>query len=285
MTASRSTLPRAYVGATVAILVLSVASSLLGLFQPGFYTDPPAFLPRIRIEDLVILAVGVPVLAVGLRYASRDSARGRVVWLGALTYMSYMWLSRALLRAFNEFFIGYVALFALSLFTLIGGLLRSDPERFRHRLEGQISRKAYSGVLAVTSAGLAFIWLPDVLFANLHGTTPLGIREFGPTGLITHVIDLGLLVPSFAIAAYLLWHGRTWSYIVSGVLLVWGALMAPTLTALTVVDYLEGVTMTPGLIVGTVLPPVIVGVFALRYLLVLGSQGTEHKANVREVNT
>lgn len=116
--------------------------------------------------------------------------------------------------------------------------------------------------------------MPDVLFATLSGVTPLGVQEFGPRGLTTYVIDLGLGVPSCAIAAYLLWRGRTWSFVIIGALLIWGALMAPTLIAITVVDIQQEVALTPGQIIGTILPPVLVGLFALRYLLVLGRRGS-----------
>lgn len=108
--------------------MLSIVSSLLGLLRPGHYTDLPALLGRTRIEDLVILVLAVPVLTIGLWYAVRGSLRGRIIWLGALAYMTYVWLSRASLLAFSDFFLGPVALFALSVFTLIGGMVTTDPE-------------------------------------------------------------------------------------------------------------------------------------------------------------
>lgn len=63
------------------------------------------------------------MLALGLRSAIRGSIRGRIVWLGALAYMSYMWASIGLQVGFNQFFLGYVVLFGLSLFTFVGGMV------------------------------------------------------------------------------------------------------------------------------------------------------------------
>ncbi|WP_318569016.1 hypothetical protein [Salinigranum marinum] len=73
---------------TVTIVVLSIGSTLLGLFRPGHY--PPELLPQFYVQDLVVLVVGVPALILGLWYTTRGSLRGRVAFLGALAYMSYM---------------------------------------------------------------------------------------------------------------------------------------------------------------------------------------------------
>jgi hypothetical protein len=62
---------RWHVYSTLAVLVLSAVSSLLGLFRPGHYRDPPGLVDSYQMQDLAILVVGIPVLAIGLRYAMR----------------------------------------------------------------------------------------------------------------------------------------------------------------------------------------------------------------------
>lgn len=186
MTVPRNAFPRSYVASTIAIVALSIVSSLLGPFRPGHYTDPSASLARTRAEDLVILAVAVPA---------------------------------------------------------------------------------------------------DIVPATLAGTTPAGIREFGPEGAVTYVFDLGLLVPSYAIGAHLLRRDHEWGFVTAGILLVLGALMAPTLSAITAIDLRGGVAMTSGTIVGTILPPVLVGAFVLGNLSALGGRADERDANRRSVDT
>jgi len=261
------------VGTTLVVLGLAAASSLLGLFRPGHYAGPQALLARTRVEDAVVLAVGVPALAVGLWTARRGSLRGRIGWLGALGFHAYVWTSRSVSLAFNDFFLGYVALLTLSLFTLVAGVLETDADAVGRRLDGRLSSRLYAGVLAVVAAGLALLWLSEVVPATLTGTTPGIVAEFGPRGLGTYVVDLGLVVPSLAVAAGWLWRGQPRGYLVGGALLVFGALLAPVLTAITVVDLRTGVRMTAGLIAGTVLPPLVAAAFAATYLRALGSDG------------
>lgn len=257
------------VGSTLAVLALSAASSLVGILRPSLYADAPEVIARTRAEDLVILAVAVPVLAAGLWHARRGSLRGRVVWLGALAFMTYAWASRTLSLPFNAFFLAYVALFSLSSFTLAAGVSETDAEATRRRLAGRLSERTYAAVLALISAGLAALWLSDVVPAALAGTTPAIVSEFGPRGLGTVVMDLGLVVPALALAAVWLWRGRARGYVAAGVLLVFGALLAPALAAITAFDVLAGVAVTPGMLVGTVVPPLVAAVFAVKYLLAI----------------
>jgi hypothetical protein len=86
----------------VIILVLAGTSSLLGLVRPGHYQAAPGLVESYRMQDLTILVVGIPVPAVGLWYAMRDSPRGRIVWLGGLAYMTYMWASIAVQIPFKN---------------------------------------------------------------------------------------------------------------------------------------------------------------------------------------
>lgn len=252
---------------TIGVIILSVVSSLLGLGRPGHYTGGTAVLGRTRAEDAVILVVGVPVLAVGVWYAHRGSIRGRIVWLGSLAFMGYLWLTRAGATPFNDFFLGYVALFALSGFTFASGLVTTDLRTVHQALRGRFSNRLFAGVLGMTAVGLAALWLADIVPAIVSGTSPGVIREFGPLGLVTYMVDLGIVVPAYAITAYGLWNGRVWAYATTGVLLVFGGLLAPGLAGVLLADIQQGVAMTPGMIVGTILPPVVVGLFAARYLL------------------
>ena len=263
-------LHRWHVFSTITILVLSVVSSLLGLFRPGHYRGEQVLIPQYYAEDLVILVVAVPVLAVALWYAMDGSRPGRLVWLGALAYMTYMWSTTALQVAFNEFFLGYVALFALSLFTLVGGLVTTDATSLQRALEGRISRGLYSAILLFIAVALAALWLSDLVPPTIQGTTPTIVEEVGEQVTVSHVLDLGVVVPSLVIASGWLWQGRDWGYVCAGVLLVLGALLAPTLTAITVVQVAGDLLTVPGyVIVLTFVPSLVALVLAATYVRAL----------------
>lgn len=120
---------------TLVIALLAVAGTVLDLFCEGFYTDPDVLLLQAYGQDTVTLVLVVPLLPIGLQLARRGSLRGTLLWLGALAYMAYTYASYAAITQFNPFFLGYVALFGLSTYTLTGGLFDIDPRTVESRLE------------------------------------------------------------------------------------------------------------------------------------------------------
>jgi hypothetical protein len=263
-------LRRWHVASTVTILVLGAVSSLVGLLRAGHYRAPPGLVESYRVQDLTILVVGIPVLAVGLRYAMRNSLRGRVVWLGGLAYMTYMWLSIAVQIPFNELFLVYVGLFGLSLFTFVGAVATTDPDAVRRSLEGRINTSLYGGALVVIGAGLAALWLSDVVPPLLAGTTPLLVEEAGPQAMASHVFDLGVVVPSIFLAAAWLVRERAWGYVFAGVVLVLGATLAAPIGVMTLV-FMTGdtVTVSPVAAFFTFVPIVASAVLAVKYVLAM----------------
>lgn len=206
--------------ATVVILVLSVAATLLGLLQDGFYRDPYALVYQAYGQDTVTLVVVTPLLALGLWYALHGSLRGYFLWLGALAYMSYTYAVYAVITQFNQFFLGYVALFGLSLYTLVGGLLQLDPEDVKRRLEETLPTRLIAGFLVAMGAVVAMLWLSEVIPATIAGTKPASAAAVGLPANVVHVLDLGILIPALFVTALWLGQRRPWGYVIPGVLFV-----------------------------------------------------------------
>ena len=261
-------LARWQIGTTIAIVVLSVVSTLLGLLRPDHYRDHPDVLAALAVQDLTILLVGVPVLVVGLWFATRGSLRGYVVWLGAIAYMTYMWASIVFTVAWNEFFLGYVALFGLSLFTLVGGVVGVDEEAIYRAVHGRLSAVVYAVFLWVIAVGLALLWLGEFVPPVIEGSPPTIVEELGESSGVSAAIDLAVVVPAAVIAGVWLYRERPWGYVLGGVVLILGALLTPSITGMTVVLVLEGeITVSPVVIVLTMAPLVVAAVLAVRYLL------------------
>ena len=264
---------RWHVLTTVAIVVLGAVSALLGLFRQGHYRDAPALVELYRVQDLTILAIGLPVLAIGLWYARRGSLRGRVVWLGALAYTTYMWASIGVQVTFNELFLVYVALFTLSLFTLVGGLVTTDAGAISRSIEGRISPPGYGALLVVIALGLASLWLSEIVPALLDGTVPLGVREAGPQAMFSHFLDLGVVVPAILLSAAWLVRRRPWGYVLAGVVLVLGTMLSVPISLMTLVLMTgDAITVTPVAAFFSFLPPILAGGLAVTYLRAMGGR-------------
>lgn len=206
--------------ATITILVLVVAGTLLGLLREGFYSDPAALVYQAYGQDAVTLVFVAPLLAVGLWLARRGSFRGYLLWLGALAYVLYTYAVYAVITQFNAFFLGYVALFGLSLYTLVGGLLQLDPGPVKRRLEGDLPVGPMVGFLVAMGVLVTLLWLSEILPATLTGTSPASAADVGLPANVVHVLDLGVLIPAMFVAALWLRRRRAWGYVLPGVLFV-----------------------------------------------------------------
>jgi len=226
-------LTRSYLVASTLTLLLAVVATSVGLFVPEFYRDAGVLLPQLYGQDLLTLVIAIPALAGSLYYAYQGSLQGYVVWLGVTGYLLYTYASYAFLTAFNELYLVYVALFTLTLFTLIGGIVRIDPVALKEALDGHPVR-GYVAFQALVAGLVALMWLAEVGPASLAGTRPPSIAETTLPVPVIQSLDLGVVVPSFALSAALLWKQRAWGYVFTGVLLVKGTTLGLAVLAMIV---------------------------------------------------
>lgn len=260
-------------GSTFAIVVLTIISSLFGLYRDNHYAVATDEITRFVVQDLILLVVVIPVLVIGLIQARRSSIRGRIIWLGGLVCMVYMWIHHAFVVPYSDFFLVCVVLVSLSVFTTTSGIVRTDPELVSEAIERGPSMVLYSGFLGLTAIALGGLWLSEIIPALLDNELPAAIVQFGPEATHTYVIDLGFLVPALGLTAVWTARDQPWWYVFTGVLLVFAALIAPILTAITFVDLQEGVEISIGLLLGSIIPPMIGLILSLSYLKRIESLG------------
>jgi hypothetical protein len=202
------------------IVLLAVPTHLTGLLVPSIYRDPAILLPQNLGTDLVTLLVGIPLLAVTTLGMRQGPVPVRVLWLGALGYLVYVYGMYALGVRRNELFLVYVALFGLSLFALILGLTSTDATQVRAGLVTRAPVRAVAAYLIVVAVMVAALWLAEEVGALLHGTVPPTVQQFEAPTNIVHVFDLAVVLPALVIAGVQLLRDRPWGYVLAGMLLV-----------------------------------------------------------------
>lgn len=216
---TRTPLPRPYRIASLAILILTTGATIVGLFVPRFYRDDPVLLPQMYGQDLLTLVIAVPALTTSLYYANRGSVRGYLVWLGVTGYLLYTYASYAFMTAFNELYLVYTTLLWLTLLTFVGGMARLDAAALKSELR-ELSVRPYVAFQLLLVGLVSSLWLSEILPATLAGTTPASITEPGLPTSVIYSLDLGVIVPAFALTAYWLWKRHPWGYAFTAVLLV-----------------------------------------------------------------
>lgn len=258
-------IPRWQRRTTGVIVVLSAAFALVGLLGNEIY--PETLLPQFYVQDALVLLLGAPLLGGALLFALRGSIRARIAWLGALAFMAYLYASIGLQVPFNRLYLGYVLVFSLSLFTFVAGTVQTDATAVRQSATDGLSERLYGWGLILIAVGLAAMWLAELVPATISGVPPLLVSETGPQALVSHFIDLAVVVPGLIVGGRWLRRERPWGYVLGGIGLVFGGVLAPSIIGATIVILLEGDITVPFVAaVLSIVPMVIVAGLAIKYL-------------------
>lgn len=203
-----------------------------------------------RGVDLLTLLVGVPLLVVATLRYRRRSARGGLLLSGALVYFLYVYATLSFGTAFNALFLVYVALFSASFYALILLVASADIPRFTSHLADGLPHRRI-GVFLIASGLLTLvIWLEAPLTSFLTGRPPVLLGH--ATTLVTHGLDLAIIVPAAFTAGTLVLRRDPRGYLIAVPLLILIAMLVPAIIAMTVSQLQAGVVFTTAEWVGPI---------------------------------
>jgi hypothetical protein len=217
------------------VFVLTLAATLAGLW-PGegqsysltnfrgeeitinarglYYWDTVSSAVQMQTNDLVMLVLGLPLLAISFWMTLRGSLRGRLLLTGTLGFILYTYITMCFGTAYNKFFLVYVALFSLSLFAFIMSMMSFDLKTFSDNFSEKLPRKGIAGLLYFAAAFLNLAWLGRIAPTLFGNQIPLLENA---TSMFIQVMDLGIIVPLCVLAATLLLRRDSWGYLLASV--------------------------------------------------------------------
>jgi hypothetical protein len=213
------------------ITLLTALAAAGGLFIPNLYQDSSALIPIVQGQDLVTLLV-VPLLIFTALDAHRGSTRSLLIYIGLLGYILYTYTGAAFAYHFNKFILVYIALFSLSLLTLIGVLLAVQAADIRAQFDAATPRKPIVAFLLIIAFALGLGELAQIVGFYLTGELPQAMQEIEATTYFVYVLDLGLIVPLCLLAAYWLWRDKAWGYVLATTMLIKAATMGLALLSM-----------------------------------------------------
>ncbi len=194
-------------------------------------------------QDVVTLAVGIPLLIAALVIFQRGKLRGKLLLSGTLAYFLYTYASYAFGAAFNVLFLVYVALFTLSLFAFILTLMTIDVPTLPQHFSPRLPRRGIAVFLFAIGGFLLMAWLGRIVPALVASQPPIGLES--NTTLFIQVLDLGLIVPAAFLSGVLLWKQSAWGYLLASVVLIKGFTLGIAVSAMAVNMILAGMQVSP----------------------------------------
>ena len=201
---------------------LAAVAAFAGLAVRGLYVDAPNWVQQAQGTDLATLFLAVPVLVVGLWTASRGSAAGRLAVVAGLLYLVYNYAIFALSVAMNPLTAVHIAIFGLSLWSLLlGG--RSAVEG-AEAVTDRLNRRTAGGLLVGVGAMFGLLWLGQIAATSVTGILPPDLLKAGISSNPVYALDLAFFLPLCVIAGVGLLR-RTEAAAFAFPMLVWVTLM------------------------------------------------------------
>lgn len=181
----------------------------------GLYTwDTVSSAAQMQANDLVMLVLGLPLLAVSFWLALRGSLRGHLLMTGTLGFILYTYITMCFGAAYNPFFLIYVALFSTSLFAFVLSIMSFDLAELPKHFSSKIPHKAIAGLLFFTAAFLSLAWLGRIAPTLLVDQIP---ALENTTSMFIQAMDLGIIVPFSVLAGTLLLRRTAWGYLLTSI--------------------------------------------------------------------
>lgn len=230
---------------SITIAILAVIATLSGLFWKSLYkNDTVSITAQMMGQDLITLLICVPILLLSLFLVSRNSLRGQLLWMGTIFYFLYSYASMSFLASYNQLFLIYVALFSISLYTFVYGLLCLDVKTIKNNFSPGITVKAAGVFTIFMAAMLALMWLSMIIQSLITGIAPASLESYTTT--VIQALDLGVLVPAAIITSVLLLKGKAWGYPLMSIMIVKISLLGTAILSMIYFMLNNGVSVDLG---------------------------------------
>jgi hypothetical protein len=203
---------------TVILVILSVIASIGGLVWSELYRDSESVKAVWFVNDLMTLFLALPLLLGAMYYAVKGSVKAKLIWVGSLWYLIYNYVFYLYGAAFNNFFLLYILLFSLPVYTLALVLFNIDATSIKKSFDVNTPTRAISIFLFFFAFALGAPWVAMAISFIIAGTTP----PFEMT--IVFATDLVFLVSVLIFSAVLLWKKNPWGYILAAMIMFKGLL-------------------------------------------------------------
>ncbi len=191
----------------------AVVTGPAGVLVPGFVA-----------QDVLNLAVGVPILVVCIALSMRGSLSGRLLLSGALFNVIYVYMHYLIGAPFSMLFVGYALVIAVAVCAWIATVMTVELRSLPARLQG-VPARVVGGMLvalALVTAGQDAIGAASV---GAAGAAEVGAhRVWGA--------DFAIAVPAMLVGGVLLWRRAPLGFFACAGLLLSFAMFATEIAAM-----------------------------------------------------
>ena len=231
------------------------------IYGQGLYARDTIFSAGASQGGDVVALLALPLLAISFTIYCRGSLRGGFLLMSVLAYYLYYGVSLALVAAYNNLYLVYLALFSASFFAFILALTVIDLPSLPARFSSRLPYRGMAIFMFVVGIGVAVIWLSDVVNALTTNGVPEALGAH--ISLLTYTLDVGIIAPSCLLSGFLMLRRTPLGYLLTGILTILLALTGAMVIAATVMQLNLGLQFSIGQLIGKVATWIILGGIAI----------------------
>ncbi|RIH65163.1 hypothetical protein D1164_11295 [Mariniphaga sediminis] len=227
----------------------TIRQKTVTIYGKGIYKHMSADLAIQGIaQDIITLCIGIPLLLIALWGFRKGSVKSRFLLAGATGYFFVTYLFYSAMAMYNELFLVYVTLLALSFFSLFNLLTSFKPETVSEYFSTKTPANFTGGFLIFNAVAIALMWLGRVVPPLLDGTIyPNDLQHY--TTLIVQGFDLGLLLPISFISGLLLKRKNPMGYLTGVPYVIFLSILMTSLSAKIIAMGINGVNIIPAVFI------------------------------------
>jgi len=195
---------------------MALVASLIGVVHQGIYQNLAALenLPAILSQDLITVLASITMLILIIRIDEDDFVK-QLILFGIIGYLFYVYGIYVLGKFYNILYLLYMAIFSLSFFSLVYGIVNIRNEAFENI--------KIPATLQKVSA--AFLFLIPIIFYPMWTTQmwPFMQKMQVPTvNSNVYILDICFVLPVFAMMAVMLLRKDGFAILLTPVLFIKG---------------------------------------------------------------
>lgn len=173
-------------------LLLMIVQSATGLFVPGMYANDTTWGRAVFLgNDLINLFLFSPLLIIALILVKRGTAKGRLFWLGVQGLITYDYIYYPLGVVYSNYFLLYVAILGVSLYSFIFGMLGIGIADYQRLIPGKRARVVASVLILAFVMVFAFLWIGRWIMFLMTGKLDMeGVSMISTFDLLTLAVPL-----------------------------------------------------------------------------------------------
>jgi hypothetical protein len=223
--------------------LLVVIGNVIALMVDKIYAGlTPVFLPSALAQDIVSLTIVSPAWVILAILALRGSLRAYLLWLGVVTFTVYNYVIYTFAVPFGPLFLIWVAVFGLSVYSLIGGVATAYHKTILSAYSSRRSISFVAWVFFITAVLFGLLWLSEDVPALLASKTPQSLIDMGVLTNPVHILDLGFFLPAVIVTGVLLLKRKPLAYTLAPAFIVFLILTGIPIMITPVVQAARGET-------------------------------------------